>query len=97
MFLSSEIDGKFACGETKFGQFMNFGLKPHFKEELLCNIKRSPLYSILFVESMKKILQMERIDLYIRCWCDSANKLKTNYFDSQFRHRANADNIYTYT
>ena len=31
------------------------------------NIKKSPFYSILSDESMNKILQMEQMDIYIRC------------------------------
>ena len=39
-FLDIEIAGKV---KTKFGHYVNFGLEPYFKEELVCNIKKITL------------------------------------------------------
>ena len=73
--------------------YINFGLAPCFQEELVHDIKKSPFHSILCDKYMNKILQMEQMDPHINYWCDGNNKVKTNYFDSQFLRCANADNI----
>ena len=55
--------------------------------ENLANIeedgKASPYYSVLFDESMNKILQKEQMDLSVRCWDVNRNKvMSTKYFNS---------------
>ena len=40
--------------------------------------------SLLFDESMKRILQNEQLDIHIRCWNDSEFATVTQYLDSRF-------------
>ena len=93
MFPDSEITKVFTMSKTKCAYYINFGLAPYFREELLHDIKKSPFYTVLFDESMNKILQTEQMDIYIRYWCERENIVKTKYYDSQFFNRPNADNI----
>ena len=73
--------------------YINFGLAPCFKEGLVHDIKKSPFQYILCDKNMNKILQVEQMDLDVNYWCAGNNKVKANYFDSQFLHSVNADNI----
>ena len=92
MFPDSCIAKKFAMSKTKCAYCINYGLAPFYKEKLLSEIKKSPYYTIMFDESLNKILQKDQMDVYIRYWCGESNQVKTMYFDTKFFFRPNADN-----
>ena len=93
MFPDSGLTKAFSLSKTKCAYYINFGLAPFFKEQLMYDINKSPFYTVLFDESMNKILQTEQMDLHARYWCEQENQVKTKYYDSQFFRRPNADNI----
>ena len=93
MFPDSCIAKKFAMSKTKCAYCINYGLAPFYKEKLLSEIKKSPYYTIMFDESLNKILQKDQMDVYRRYWYGESNQVKTMYFDTRFFFRPNADTI----
>ena len=79
--------------KTKCGYYINYGLAPFYRDTLINDIKKAPFYTVLFDETLNKILQEEQMDLYIRYWSETENIVKTRYFDSQFLKRPNAENV----
>ena len=95
MFSDTHIVKSFKRSKTKCAYLINFGIAPYFKEVLSKEIINSPLFSLLFDESMNHILQNEQLDIHIRPWDDSKCMAVTQYFDSHFLRRRNSDNIIT--
>ena len=93
MFNDSIVAEKFSISKTKCGYYINYGLAPFYRDTLINDIKKAPFYTVLFDETLNKILQEEQMDLYIRYWSETENIVKTRYFDSQFLKRPNAENV----
>ena len=93
MFPDSQIAQQFSLSKTKCGYYINYGLAPYYRELLIDKIKQSPFFTVLFDESLNKVLQQEQMDAHIRYWCVNTNRVKSRYLDSQFFNRPNADNI----
>ena len=93
MFPDSAVANEFTCSKTKCGYLITYGLSPFFKKKMVDNVKASPYYSVMFDESMNKILQQEQMDLSVRYWDVNTNKVMSKYFNFKFFLRANADNI----
>ena len=93
--LVTVIAKSFKLSKTKCAYLINFGIAPCFKEVLRKKVINTPGFSLLFDESMTRILQYEQLDIQIRFWDDSKCMAVTRYFDSHFRRRPNADNIVT--
>ena len=83
----------FALSKTKCSYYFAYGLAPFYKKNLIADIKKSPYYTLLFDESMNRILQTEQMDACIRYWCVKSNMVKTRYLGSEFFNRPNAENI----
>ena len=95
MFRDSHIAKSFKLSKTKCAYLRNFGIAPYFKEVLKKEIINAPVFSRLFDQSMNCILQNEQLDIHIGFGDDSKCMAVTQYFDSDFRRRSNADNIVT--
>ena len=93
MFPDSAVANEFTCSKTKCGYLITYGLSPFFKKKMVDNVKASPYYSVMFDESMNKILQEEQMDLSVRYWDVNTNKVMSKYFNSKFFLCANANNI----
>ena len=59
MLPDSAVANEFTCSKTKCGYLITNGNSPFFKKKLVGNVKASPYYSVMFDESMNKILQEE--------------------------------------
>ena len=93
MFPDLATAEKFQLSKTKCAYYINYGLAPYFRGVLLSDIGKSPVFSLLFDESLNRVLQQEQMDSQIRFWCDDTGRAITRYFYSSFLHRPNADNI----
>ena len=94
MFSDSEIAKSFRLSKTKCSYYINHGLAPYFKEELVKSINLSSYIVISFDESMNRVIQDEQMDLNIRYWDDEKGLVVTRYFGSQFLRRPNAENLF---
>ena len=56
--------------------------------------KDSPIFAASFDESLNKIYQDEQMDVHIHYWGNEKGLVKTNYLDSRFVFRPNADNLH---
>ena len=94
MFSDSEIASEFILGKTKCSYFINYGLAPYFKDTLLREINTSEFFSLSFDESLNKEIQSCQMDVGIRFWNDCTKPVETRYYDSQFLHQPNADQLF---
>ena len=94
MFSDSKIAESFKLGKTKSGYFKNYGLAPFLKMNLIKSIKDLPFFATSFVESLNRIYQDKQMDVHIHYWNNEKGLVKTNYLDSRFVLRPNADNLH---
>ena len=66
MFSDNKIVESFKLGKTKCGYFINYGLEPFSKMNLIKSIKDSPFFAASFDESLNRIYQDEQMDVHIR-------------------------------
>ena len=93
MFSDSEIAKSFQLSKTKCAYFINYGISPLFKEQLVNEIISSPCFVVSFDESMNRILQEEQMDIQVRYWDNINGIVNTRYLDSTFLKRPNAKNL----
>ena len=84
MFSDSDIAKKFQMSKTKVSYVIIFGLADYFYNSLITLVEKSPFYSLLFYESMNKILSKEEMDLQIHCYDDTVGEVLTRYLGSYF-------------
>ena len=94
MFSDSKIAESFKSGKTKCGYFINYGLAPFCKTNLIKSIKDLPFFAASFDESLNRIYQDEQVDVHICYWDNEKDLVKTNYLDSRFVFRPNPDNLH---
>ena len=94
MFGEQQVLSKFSLSKAKYTYIINYGIAPYFKESLTHCIKESLSYSTLFDESLNSKMQEQQMDIQIRFWDTQNHCVKTQYYDSQFLYRPNADNLY---
>ena len=94
IFSDIEIAESFKLGKTKCGYFINYGLAPFFKTNLIKSVKGSPFFTASFDESLNRIYQNEQIDVHNCFWDNEKGLVKTNYLDSRFVFRPIADNLH---
>ena len=56
-------------------------------------LKNSPVFSLLFDESLNRVLQQKQMYAQVRYWSSEKQQAVTRYLTSAFFHRPNADNI----
>ena len=93
MFSDSAIASAFQLSKLKCSYYISFGLAPFIKHLLTKDINLSPIFSVMFDESLNKIMQQSQMDIQIRFWDDSHALVKTRYYDSQLLNRPNAENL----
>ena len=59
---------------------------------MIKSVKDSSFFAASFDENLNRIYQDEQIDVHIRYWDNEKGLVKTNYLDSRFAFRPNADN-----
>lgn len=90
MFPDNEVIKKMQLERTKIGYLVSFGLAPHFKKQLLDEVKVCSSFVISFDESLNKVSQNQQMDLVVRFWSREKNEVATRYFTSAFLTKATA-------
>ena len=90
---SSPEAQNFKMASTKLMYVVNHGLYPYFKELLQTEVAAAPYITPMFDESMNDVLQKSEMDVHIRYWDDTENKVKVRYFDSRFLGHTKHDDI----
>ena len=62
------IASKFQMGPDKLAYTLYFGLAPHFKSELVEEVKKAAWYVVSSDESLNGVLQTCQMDVHIRFW-----------------------------
>ena len=73
---------KMGCNKLKYVE--NYRLYPYFIKELDCGIDKSPFITIMFDESLNKIVQQSEMDVHVRFWDVDRHKFSSWFHDSQF-------------
>lgn len=84
MFPDSGIAGKMQLQKDKIGYLCTFGLGPYFQGELTKELKRTNLFSVSFDESLNTVAQKTQMDIHVRFWNVTSNRVQTRYLTSNF-------------
>ena len=84
MFPGSSIAQKFQLGKTKASNVICYELAPFFKLNLLDIVKQTPYIVISFDESYNNVIKRAQMDVLVRFWDSSVNKVPTRYVNSGF-------------
>ena len=94
MFSDGNIAKSFSLARTKCGYFINFGVAPYLKDQLLSIVDTSTFFVVSYDESMNSIFQKEQMDIGLRYFNDDTGLVETKYFDSAFLKRPNSENLH---
>ena len=94
MFSDSNIAKSFSLARTKCGYFINFGVVPYLKDQLLSIVDTFTFFVVSYDESMNRIFQEELMDIGLRCFNDDTGLVETMYFDSAFLKCPNSENLH---
>ena len=84
MFPDSRIAKECPCGRTKCSYIVNYGIAPYFLELLTDELKEASNFVALFDESYNYVTKKSQVDVHIRFWDKTTNKVVTRYFTSKF-------------
>ncbi|CAI6352627.1 unnamed protein product [Macrosiphum euphorbiae] len=84
MYPDSEIASNIQLQRAKLTYVIIYGLGKYFSESLISEVLDSDFFSISFDESLNKISQKEQMDIIVRFWCKSSNKVISRYLTSCF-------------
>ncbi|GBL88251.1 hypothetical protein AVEN_22110-1 [Araneus ventricosus] len=93
MFPDSVIARQFSCGESKCSYLCHFGLAPHFRMLLFKCLDDVKSYTLLFDESLNQCNQQKQLDIHIRFWHPTENKVRTQYLNSAFLGHSTANDL----
>ena len=94
MFPDSQIAQSFQCGRTKCAYLICFGIAPYYHNVLLSKLKEpGTKFVISFDESLNKVLQQEQMDMIIRFWDKTTQRVISRYLDSQFLGHTRATDL----
>ena len=93
MFHDSEIAKKMKLHRTKIGYMITYGLAPHFFQELNDLCAQCDYIVIGFDESLNKVAQSAQMDIFVRFWDASKQKVITRYYNSTFLGHTTASDL----
>lgn len=93
MFTDSQIAARMKLQRTKLGYLLLHGLAPHFHQELIKELKDCSDIVVGFDESLNKVVQLGQMDIFVRFWQVSNNRVSTRYFTSAFLNHATAADL----
>ena len=80
----SQLAKDFKLGCLKLLYMVNYGIAPYFKELLDVKLKKSPLYTLSFDESLDEITQESEIVVMVHYWDEKENEVKVRYLGFNF-------------
>ena len=92
MFTDSDIAQRFSLGKTKIAYNIAFGIAPYFENQLLEEL-RDKQFVICFDEALNKVVQRGQMDLVVKYWSDTQNKVSTRYLNSVFMGHQTAHDL----
>lgn len=93
MFSDSKIASSMQLQRTKISYVVTCGIAPFFKSELLQDVQKCDYFSVGFDESLNKISQSGQMDINVRFWNSTTNKICTHYYNSVFIGHSCAEDI----
>ena len=63
---------------------VNYGIAPYFKQLLDAKLKKIPLYTLPFDESLNEITQESEMLVMVQYWDEEENEVRTRYLGSTF-------------
>ena len=84
MFPANIVASDFSCGSTKVSYLITHGLAPHFKKLLLDDIVKSMTGYTLHYDEATTEQNKKQMDLIIRYWSTTQNKITVHYLGSFF-------------
>ncbi|XP_023223565.1 uncharacterized protein LOC111624836 [Centruroides sculpturatus] len=93
MFPDSAIATQFQLGPDKASYIINYGIAHYFREKLIDDVTSCDNITISFDESLNKVAQGTQIDLVIKYWDKSKDKVMTRYLNSVFVDHSTADDL----
>ena len=84
---------EFSCGRTKCSYIVNYGIAPYFLELLTDELKEASNFVALFDESYNYVTKKNQMDVHIRLWDKTTNKVVTRYFTSKFLGKTSAKDL----
>ena len=88
-----ELKRTFNMPRTKSMYVINHGFALYFKFLLKTSIDRSDIFSFLFDESLNEATQTSEMDLYVRFWYVSDNKVNVCYCGPSFLGHGTHQNL----
>jgi hypothetical protein len=93
MFPDSAIARKFTLSPAKVAYTIVHGLAPYFSDNLLQALQECTYFVACFDEALNKVAQRGQMDIIIRFWDNSCDKVATRYFKSVFLGHATAKDL----
>ena len=90
MFNDSAIAENFKCHRTKLTYLVNFGLAPYFSTELVEELNKAEHVVVMFYESYNSVIKANQMDIHIRFYSESSDRVVVRYFGSQFLMKGDA-------
>lgn len=93
MFPDSTIASKMEISRTKIGYFVNHGLAPYFKKNLLSMVESCSDVVIGFDETFNKIAQRQQMDISVGFWNPDKQEVQRRYVGSAFLTSTRAEDL----
>ncbi|XP_023241751.1 uncharacterized protein LOC111639988 [Centruroides sculpturatus] len=90
MFFDTAIARQFQLGPDKASYIINYGLAHYFRKKLIDAVTSCDNITIAFDESLNKVAQRIQMDLVIKYWDKSKDKVMTRYLNSVFLDHSTA-------
>ena len=68
MLPDSDIAKRMELGRTKLTYLLNYGIAPHFREQLLETLNNKDETVLLFDESLNREQGQKQLDVHLRFW-----------------------------
>ena len=93
MFPDSKIAQEFSLGRTKMGYLILYGIFPYFQTKLQQSLRGVKHIVVCFDESLNKISQRGQMDVVVRFFDETCQRVTTQYYNSAFLGTATADDL----
>ena len=93
MFPDSKIAEHVTLSNDKCSYMICYGIAPYLQSVLMDELKETQMYVVSFDESMNSVTQNEQMDINVRFWHPTKNRVEVWYLDSMFLGHTAARNL----
>ena len=93
MFSDSKVAAEISLARTKYAYTLCFGVAPYFEQMLVCKLKKSPEFVVMFDESLNKVAMKCQMDILVRFWDADEKVIVMQYLTSVFLGRSGAQHL----